>query len=468
MLEAIAARQHESELVQLDVIDVIFNGELPLLGFELPGGPIGAAIGFQRRDDSFMTSPSPVQIAGNAWIGSPDPIPVSHFNRVVDSFFLELAIPLLSNLELELAVRNEDFDSGQKSTDPKFGITYAPTDWLTLRATQGDAFIAPTLEQLFEPVNCGLLTVTDRFGPFDAFTLGCGGGNSALQNETAKSKQLGFDLNFNDFDFHFTWNETAFENRIIRTSAQTIINLDFFAFQQWSGFSGDGLTPAAQPSLAQVQSWVDSGLSDPRIHRDSTDVLTIGQMDSGRSNAQSVKVTAYDIEANYQLSLNDWGDVRVGFTATYIDEFLYQDDPSSPVIDGAGLYNNGTAAAPNLPQIKANLRVGWVRGDHAVTSTLHYIDSLPYDGPSGSSIPEFAFTNYSRDVIDNGIKAWTDMDIAYTYRGYEAFGGEASFTLGLRNAFDRQAQRSPEFAGVIGELQDPIGRVIYARMVYDF
>ena len=34
--------------------------------------------------------------------------------------------------------------------------------------------------------------------------------------------------------------------------------------------------------------------------------------------------------------------------------------------------------------------------------------------------------------------------------------------------FDREAQWTDDFAGVMGELQDPMGRSIYARMVYDF
>lgn len=66
------------------------------------------------------------------------------------------------------------------------------------------------------------------------------------------------------------------------------------------------------------------------------------------------------------------------------------------------------------------------------------------------------------------VDAWTDMDVSYTYRGLDLMGGEAAFTLGSRNVFDREAQRSPEFAGVIGSLQDPMGRAIYARFVYDF
>ena len=60
------------------------------------------------------------------------------------------------------------------------------------------------------------------------------------------------------------------------------------------------------------------------------------------------------------------------------------------------------------------------------------------------------------------------MDLAYTYRGLPVLGGETSFSIGARNLFDRRAQRSPEFAGVTGQLQDPLGRVFYARVVYDF
>jgi len=37
----------------------------------------------------------------------------------------------------------------------------------------------------------------------------------------------------------------------------------------------------------------------------------------------------------------------------------------------------------------------------------------------------------------------------------------------IRNVFDREAQRSPEFAGVLGGLQDPRGRNIQARIQFD-
>ena len=175
VMNAVAARSKEMEESWLDTIDIVLNGEVPLGGFELPGGTIGAAIGYQRRNDKYTNTPSVHEIRGDTWIGSPIPENITSGSREVDAYFMELAIPVLSNVEIEAAVRREEFSTGQESTDPKFGVTWAATDWLSLRATTGDAFIAPSIEQLLDPVSCALSTVTDRFSPFSAFTTACSG-----------------------------------------------------------------------------------------------------------------------------------------------------------------------------------------------------------------------------------------------------------------------------------------------------
>lgn len=467
VMDAIAARTKESTEDELDVIDIILNGEVPLGGFELPGGPIAAAVGYQWRDDKYTNTPSITEIQGDTWIGGTEPEGITSGSREVDAFFLELSIPVLSNLEVEAAVRREEFSTGQESTDPKFGITYAPTDWLTLRATQGDAFIAPSLEDLLDPVTCGLSTVTDRFGPFSAFTTACGGGNQSLTNETSESKQLGFDLEFGNFDFHLTWNETDFQNRIIDISGQDIMQLDFAAFQAATGFAGNGVGAANQPSEQQLRDWVASPLSNKDIIRDPNDIFSILQVNNTSTiNAETVLVEAYDISANYRFSLNNWGDFRMGLQATMIDHFFYQGDPAAPVVDGAGKYNDVTAAAPELPEWKANLTIGWTMGNHSVNTITRYIDEMPYDGPQFTHLDFFG--GFQRPQGMDLVRAWTQVDASYTYRGIQLFGGEGAVTVGSRNLFDRQAQGSPEFAGVIGGLQDPMGRSIYARFIYDF
>jgi len=474
VLDAIAARDKEVTEDKLDVIDIVLNGEIPLGGFELPGGPIAAAVGYQFRDDKFTNVPSAVELSGDTWIGSADKEVITSGSREVDAYFAEFSIPILDTLELSAAVRREEFSTGQESTDPKFGLTWQATDWLTLRATQGDAFIAPTLEQLLNPVTCGLSTVSDRFSLFDAFTTACSGGNPNLQNEFSESRQFGVDLNFDDvfggsLDLSVTWNETDFTNRIIGTSGQDKMDFDFFNFQQATGFSGTGL-PGDQPTPAQLAAWVADPRSDKDIIRDPQDLSTILQVNGlGSGNAEAVKVTAYDMQGTYRFSIGDIGDFRIGLQATFIDEFLVQEDPTQPTFDAAGGYNANTSAAPELPEIKANLTTGWVNGSHSIVAITRYIDDMPYDGPTFSHMRFFGGTTnpYAR-ITEDGVRAWTQMDINYTYRGFEMFDGEMSFTLGSRNVFDRQGQRSPEFAGIIGGLQDPMGRSIYARVVYDF
>ena len=56
VMDDIAARDREWTEQSLDVIDIVLNGEVPLFGFVLPGGPVSAAVGYQFRDDKFTLS----------------------------------------------------------------------------------------------------------------------------------------------------------------------------------------------------------------------------------------------------------------------------------------------------------------------------------------------------------------------------------------------------------------------------
>ena len=464
VMNAVAGRSIETIEDKLTTVDIILNGEIPLGGFELPGGPIGAAVGYQFRDDKYLNIPSEEELAGVTWIGSENRERASSGSRNIDAFFAEFALPVLSNLEVELAVRHEEFSTGQSATVPEFGVTFAPLDWLTLRATTGEAFIAPTLEQLLNPVTCGLGTVSDPFSTFEAWTTTCGGGNPNLDNETSDSNQFGFDIAFDDFDFSATWVQIDFRNRIVNKNAQDLLNEEFEVFREATGFSGDG-----KPTLDQLQAWVSDPRSNPEIIRSRGDVSTILQICCrGSINAEFVKVTAMDFDANYTFGFDNIGDFRLGLQATYVQEFLVQSDPERPPRDVAGEYNWGTGAAPELPHWKANLRMSWTNGNHAVVSTVHYIDDLPYDGPSYSHMDNFGGFYRPGGIFETGIYAWTDMDLAYSYRGLEFMDGEMAMTIGSRNVFDREPQRSPEFMGVVGGLQDVMGRILYARVVYDF
>lgn len=458
IMDQIATAFRQEIRTELQTFDIILNGELPLGDFELPGGPIGVAVGYQRREDSYEETPPANIIDGDQFIGE-QVFPFSN-SREVNAWFAEFAVPLLDNLELSAAVRNEDFSSGQSSTDPKLGLTYQPSDWLTLRATWGESFIAPTLIQLGQPQNCGLTAVDDPFSTFNAFVATCIEGNPALVPESAENTSFGFDLTpIDGLSIKYTWNETDFQDRIVTQSTEDVLRSDFAQFQTATGFAGPG-----DPSIQQLTDWVNSGQADPRIIRSAADLTKINTIIQRDTNASSIKVSASDVQVSYITDFRDWGTFRVALDASYYHSYEYQLDSLQPVREAVGNQNGTVGDIPSLPEYKANLTLGWTRGQHAASIITRHVDQVTFDANPFSFL-RFVQNNNWRDV--DTIRAWTDVDAFYTYRDVELFGGTGAITVGARNLFDRQAQKTGMFAGVVGEMQDPLGRQVYARINFE-
>ncbi|OFE11985.1 hypothetical protein PHACT_01535 [Pseudohongiella acticola] len=442
----------------LQTFDLVFNGVIAPGGFELPGGQIGAAVGYQRRDDRFDNTPSLHSLTGDVFIGT-QLFPFSD-SRTADAFFGELALPVLDNLELQVAVRNEEYSTGQSSTDPKYGLIYLPTDWLSIRATKGTSFIAPSLNQLNAPQSCGLTNVADPFTTFAAFTANCSQGNPDLVPESADTMGIGFTLNLLEgMTLDIDYSETDFTDRIISSTTADILASDFFNFRQATGYSGTGTPPADM-----VRAWVASPQSDPRIQRDPNNVAQIDRIISSDTNASSMLVEAIDIKFDYLFPVADLGMFNVGVDATFVDTYEYQLSPDRDVVEAVGNQNNLTGAVPPMPEWKANVRLGWSRDQHSVNVIVRYLDEMTFDASKFSFQQFLPFSNY-RDV--DVLRASTITDASYNYRGLEAFGGEFAFTVGARNLFDRAPQKVPLLGGVESFLYDPTGRMVYGRVTFE-
>lgn len=202
--------------------------------FELPGGPIGFAAGFEYRKDTSLFTPSPLQnspgiTSGVVSSGSPvRPSPDPSFQDPsieVKEAFGELRVPLLANmkfielLEVNGAARYSDYNTIGKTFAWSAGGRYKPIDTLTIRGTYSVAVRAPNLAELFGPVRaatiglladpCSAQNVNSgssfrpanclKFVPagFDptrfasAFRPGTTGGNPNLQEEEAKTITAG-------------------------------------------------------------------------------------------------------------------------------------------------------------------------------------------------------------------------------------------------------------------------------------
>ncbi|MCB1670502.1 MAG: TonB-dependent receptor [Pseudomonadales bacterium] len=448
----------------LQTADIILTGPVAPGGFELPGGEIGVAVGYQRRDEQLIRVPPAEEISGDVFAGN-QIAPFSH-SRHIDSVFAEFLFPVLSNVNVSAAFRNEEFSSGQDEFIQKYGVVYEPSNWLALRATWGEAFIVPTLDQLNSPEVCGLSNVDDPFTSFQGFVTSCRTGNPNLMPETSDSIAIGFDMNpIDNLNISLTWSETDFLDRIVSTTTQDIVRQDFAAFQTATGF-----TPASAvdfPPLDLLRQWVEDPRSDKRIVRAPGNLETISKLFQSDTNASSMLVQAIGLQVGYSFEFRNWGTFRLNLQSTFVDAYDFQLSDIDPERSAIGRQNNDFGAVPPIPEWRGNLDLGWTRGQHNVNATVRYTDSVIFDAN------EFAFQQFLPFSIFRStteIHAWTQMDLYYTYRGLRVPGldGDISFTLGSRNVFDREAQKVGMTSGVVNDMQDPIGRVIYGRFNYQF
>ncbi|MAO39656.1 MAG: hypothetical protein CMK70_05380 [Pseudohongiella sp.] len=466
--DAIFTQDQLDDRDSLQTFDLIVNGQVPLGEFELPGGPIAMAAGYQRRQETDKDGPTATSIRNDQLIGV-QALPNSQ-SRFSNSWFAELAFPVLDNLELSAAVRDESFSTGQGAVVDKFGLVYVPTDWLSVRATRGEAFIVPTLAQLNSPESCGLSNVDDLFTQFQGFITSCRTGNPGLTSETSDSLSFGVDLALLDnLTWSITWSETDFVDRIVSTTTQDIIRSDYRNFRAATGFNPTDANP--YPTIAQLEAWVNDPRSDKRIIRNPGDITTPDRILQSDSNASSMLVRAWDTQLDYGFSLDDWnltgwGDINVQLQATYMDTYTFQLADDLPRMEAVGKQNNDFGAVPTIPQLRANLRINWTMGGHSINATTRYIDEVTFDAN------EFSFQQFFPGAEWGGptdkLRAWTQLDMFYSYRGLEAFGSDISLSVGARNLTDRMPQKTGMIAGVAAESQDVLGRVVYARVAFSF
>jgi len=153
MLNYVGFIQDDSSSQKVWDVTANLSGSL----FNLPGGPLGFAIGVEHRDQSGRFDPDPVIQAGQ---GSDIPAAASGGSFNVNEAFLELRLPLLKDtpffhrLELTGAARYSDYSistrpDGFSSTTFAAGVNWKPIEDLLFRGNWAEGFRAPSIGELF-------------------------------------------------------------------------------------------------------------------------------------------------------------------------------------------------------------------------------------------------------------------------------------------------------------------------------
>ncbi|HEY0626185.1 MAG TPA: TonB-dependent receptor [Allosphingosinicella sp.] len=120
--------------------------------FDLPGGPLGLAVGLEYRKLKGRFDPDPIVSAG---FSSDIPAQPTRGSYDVKEAYAELNAPLLADrpffdlLELSGAVRVSDYSTSGSTTTFRGGVNWKPIQDLRLRGAYSQGFRAPSIGELF-------------------------------------------------------------------------------------------------------------------------------------------------------------------------------------------------------------------------------------------------------------------------------------------------------------------------------
>jgi iron complex outermembrane recepter protein len=414
--------EHDIFTSSLWQLDAVISGS-PV---DLPGGPLGVAVGGQWRQATQVADYDPVAAAGENENG----VPSYNFSAIRDTkaVFIETNIPIFSNefgkLGLNGAARHETSGGPLVSTDPKIGLIYsAPNSFVIARASWGKSFLAPSLFQEFSSTAV-TSAVTEPNGALLRPTL-VTTGNPDLRPETATNYSFGLELHpISSLSVGVTFWHVDFSNLIAAESPQQLL---------------------------------DQSPNSPQITRDPvTGVPTI--ISVSYFNASSVVTSGFDLDSAYKLDFDKWGNLNLVASATHVGQYELQATPGGPVVNGADNYNGLTFGSPSIAW-KASGRATWQLHDNTVTGAVHYRGPFTNDEPLGTFGPNVA--------------SFTTIDLAYTYTlrqdTFHALGATDSiaFTAGATNLFDR-VPPGGTFTYYFGNIDDYRGRIVYLRALAHF
>ncbi|EIL98360.1 TonB-dependent receptor [Rhodanobacter thiooxydans] len=185
--------------------------------FTLPGGDARLAVGAGYRANTFRQASL---ISGAVSADGDDSSRFAYAELNLPLIGADQGIAGVRQLDFTAALRRENYASFGGVTTPKLGVVYGPTADLSLKASWGKSFKAPTLLQRYQS-RLALLYPAAALGgtgyPRDATVLVPYGGNPDLEPERARTWSASIDFHpeaFPALEAELGWFDIDFTGRI--------------------------------------------------------------------------------------------------------------------------------------------------------------------------------------------------------------------------------------------------------------
>lgn len=442
--------------------------------FQLPGGPLEVAIGY----DHFVTETSNVPdriITGN-FLGF-NSTSFSTAEQKTHGIFAETIVPLVSLRQqiplvrtlsvMASARRSENEIAGTSpgngslilsrkfiETTPKFGVRYEPIADLALRATYGRGFRTPGLSTLFAGPSTFSSQLRDPLGFVAAITPSVTTqGNPSLAPEESKSWSTGVVYTprlVRGLSLEAAYYDSQIEN-LVGEGAQYILNVN-------AQTQGPGFVPGNVATLNPNAAFAD------RITRNSS----TGQVTAIRSTAFNIasrETTGLEYGITYvwpQLGGHRLTSRLEANTVLSWDLTPLKGQPSQNWLGRYVNISTNLISPGSIPRHRGRFVQLWQKGDWAANIVVKHVSHLEDD-------PLWTLQNRPRTIA-----SWTTFDAQLSYTFRELFRPSSKnklrLDLGLNNATDEDA---PYAAAAINDgydvtLHSNRGRFVYAQVTKEF
>lgn len=445
---------------ELLAVELVLNGES---GFELGGGTVAWAAGYQMRQESFQSSqgdnsdlninPCPFNNPASITLGHATAVgptscgdPIGQFaflagsydrdlSRDIHGAFVEVALPFSDNLNVQAALRFEDYGGNVgSSVDPKIAAKWQVSDAFAIRGSASTTFRGPPQVNLE-----GRSTSLQYVAPTRAFKAVDTLGNANLSPEKALATNLGLLVETGPFRgsvdywrFDFTdplQTESAGQivNAYVNGACETTVSADCTALASHLVFqTGSTGAPA---DIQRVQRQVING----------ADIVTSG----------------IDLFGSYTYDLGQ-GEMTFGVDATYTLEYESDDfvDANGVTLasggDFVGFSNEGTPFQ-SLIDLRGNLFARYEEGAHNLSYNLRYVND--YEDPI-APLPHLA-------KIDSQIT----HDVTYSYALRD---GDTRLSVSAYNLTNEDPPQAAQDLNYDPYTHNAFGRMVKVGLVHKF
>lgn len=496
---AALANVYGTEVIQTRSKLGAFDGKLVGTPFSVSAGKVALAVGAATRRETLEATPDQ-----NSYNLSTDPTrhnwgPGTFFDpfsrsRTIDSVFAELRVPIfggkvafpgLHALDLSLAGREEKYSDAGRSHVPKIGARWQPfDDQFTVRFTYSKSFTAPTLYAEYGPPSASLTTADlffNNLGINDPRLKGVtyysgNGNNPALQPSTAQSRSAGFavsphavkglTLSINYTNVTQVGLPAGIGASAIVASVNTLGSASpYFSAISVGGFPGQ---PGASQAFLTAPQGLYNYVVSPAYNKD---IYILDHF----VNSGTVKIDAYDIDAEYEWRTASAGKFSVSTAATYLQHFEVQDLPGAVLYEDAGYSTNGKTMSGTLPHWKFYSTLEWQhQGWSAVVGNTYFESTTDINN---GAIPSVWLATHAPTRVAS-YTSW-DAQVGYSFSDAQAphwrslRGWEVQ--VGVNNAFNRMPPFAPLSNAASGNNNNvdvatysPIGRLWYVAATLKF